>query len=157
MSTVPPLARAYDGLRSKILQRLLDMRATLDPSLGRLDEATARAQIAAVLDHLGNFIATGDLGLHRAFLHTFLAMRAAEAQGPAGCLAMLVAIGDTAAQVSQEEANGAEGAELTLLLTRVTASTARAVNDLIAEELERRLAQWSELSTKERKALERGE
>ena len=157
MSTVPPLARAYDGLRSKILQRLLDMRATLDPSLGRLDEVTARDQIAAVLDHLGNFIATGDLGLHRAFLHTFLAMRAAEAQGPAACLAMLVAIGDTAAQVSQEEAKGAEGAELTLLLTRVTASTARAVNDLIAEELERRLSQWSELSTKERKALERGE
>ncbi len=157
MSTVPPLARAYDGLRSKILQRLLEMRSTLDPSLGRLDEATARAQIAAVLDHLGNFIATGDLGLHRAFLHTFLAMRAAEAQGPAACLAMLVAIGDTAAQVSQEEATGADGAELTLLLTRVTASTARAVNDLIAEELERRLSQWSELSTKERKALERVE
>jgi hypothetical protein len=153
MSTVPPLARAYEGLRGKILQRLLDMRSTLDPSLGRLDEATARAQIAAVLDHLGNFIATGDLGLHRAFLHTFLAMRAAEAQGPAAVLAMLVAIGDTAAQVSQEEAKGPEGAELTLHLTRVTATTARAMNDLIAEELERRLSQWNELSTKEREGL----
>lgn len=153
MSTVPPLARAYDALRSKILQRLLDMRATLDPSLGRLDEPVARAQIGAVLDHVGNFIATGDLGLHRAFLHTFLAMRAAEAQGPAAVLAMLVAIGDTAAQVSQEEAKGSEGAELTLLLTRVTASTARAVNDLIAEELERRLAQWADLSTRERQGL----
>jgi hypothetical protein len=153
MSTVPPLARAYDALRPKILQRLIDMRATLDPSLGRLEESVVRAQIAAVLDHLGNFIATGDLGLHRAFLHTFLAMRAAEAQGPAAVLAMLVAIGDTAAQVSQDEAKGADGAELTLLLTRVTASTARAVNDLIAEELERRVAQWGELSTKEREGL----
>jgi hypothetical protein len=153
MSTVPPLARAYEALRSKILQRLLDSRATLDPTLGRLDETTARGQIGAVLDHIGNFIATGDLGLHRAFLHTFLAMRAAEAQGPAAVLAMLVAIGDTAAQVSQEEAKGGQGAELTLLLTRVTASTARAVNDLIAEELERRLAQWNDLSTKEREGL----
>ena len=153
MSTAPPVARAYDGLRPKILQRLLDMRATLDPSLGRLDEPTARAQIGAVLDHLGNFIATGDLGLHRAFLHTFLAMRAAEAQGPAQVLAMLVAIGDTAAQVSQESDRTPEGSELTLMLTRVTASTARAINDLIASELERRLAQWAELSTKEREAL----
>jgi hypothetical protein len=153
-STAPPVARAYDNLRITILQRLLDMRATLDPSLGRIDEATARAQISAVLDHLGNFITTGDLGLHRAFLHTFLAMRAAEAQGPAAVLAMLVAIGDTAAQVAQESANTPEGAELTLLLTRVTASTARAVNDLIAEELERRIAQWNELATKERQALE---
>jgi hypothetical protein len=153
MSTAPPVARAYDALRPKILQRLLDMRATLDPSLARTDEASARAQIGAVLDHLGNFIATGDLGLHRAFLHTFLAMRAAEAQGPAQVLAMLVAIGDTAAQVAQDEGKGTEGAELTLLLTKVTASTARAVNDLIAEELERRLAQWHELSTKEREGV----
>ena len=148
-STVPPLAHAYEVLRPRILQRLLELRSTLDPALGRMDEPTARGQVGAVLDHLGNFIATGDMGLHRAFLHTFLAMRAAEAQSPAAVLAMLVAIGDTAAQVAQEEGAGtAQGAELTLLLTRVTASTARAVNDLIAEELERRLRTWGELRAK---------
>jgi hypothetical protein len=136
-----------------VLERVLELRSTLDPSLGRLDDATARAQIGAVLDHLGNFIATGDLGLHRGFLHTFLAMRAAEAQSPASVLAMLVAIGDTAAQVAQEEASGpagSDGAELTLLLTRVTASTARAMNDLIAEELGRRAAQRAELDRRAR-------
>ena len=153
-STSLPLAAGYEAIRPKILQRLLDLRTTLDPSLGRLDDPTARAQIGAVLDHIGNFIATGDLGLHRAFLHTFLAMRAAEAQSPASVLAMLVAIGDTAAQVSQDEA-GATGSELTLLLTRVTASTARAVNDLIADELARRMGQWSELSKKEREGKKR--
>jgi hypothetical protein len=155
MSTAPPVARAYEELRPKILQRLLDMRGTLDPSLGRMDEPTARAQIVAVLDHIGNFIATGDLGLHRAFLHTFLAMRAAEAQGPAQVLAMLVAIGDTAAHVAQEDAiTRTGGTDLTLMLTRVTASTARALNDLIAEELERRLGQWRELSERERMKTE---
>ncbi|MBV8759288.1 MAG: hypothetical protein JO257_18520 [Deltaproteobacteria bacterium] len=153
MSTAPPVARAYDALRPKILQRLLEIRATLDPTLGRLDEPTASAQIDAVLEHIGNFLATGDVGLHRAFLHTFLAMRAAEAQGPAAVLAMLVAIGDTAAQVAQETASTPDGAELTLMLTRVTASTARAVNDLIADELDRRLAQWRDMSTKEQKGL----
>lgn len=151
MSTAPTLARSYEALRPRVLERVLELRATLDPSLGRLDDATARAQIGAVLDHLGNFIATGDLGLHRGFLHTFLAMRAAEAQSPASVLAMLVAIGDTAAQVAQEGADaagsaGSDGAELTLLLTRVTASTARAMNDLIAEELGRRAAQRAELT-----------
>lgn len=151
MATVPPLARTYDALRPKILQRLLELRSTLDPSLGRLDEPTARAQIGAVLEHLGNFIATGDLRLHRAFLQTFLAMRAAESQSPAGVLAALVAIGDTAAQVAQEEGGGRpEGAELTLLLTRVTASTARALNDLIAEELESRRRSWRDLSAYQR-------
>ena len=148
-STVPPLARAFEALRPKILQRLLELRSTLDPSLGRLDEVTARSQMNAVLEHLGNFIATGDVGLHRAFLHTFLAMRAAEAQSPAAVLAMLVAIGDTAAQVAQEEGAGtSEGAELTLLLTRVTASTARLLNDLIADELDRRKKSWGDIAGK---------
>jgi hypothetical protein len=156
MSTVSTLARSYEALRPRVLERVLELRATLDPSLGRLDDATARAQIGAVLDHLGNFIATGDLALHRGFLHTFLAMRAAEAQSPASVLAMLVAIGDTAAQVAQDGADGgggpggSDGAELTLLLTRVTASTARALNDLIAEELARRDAQRAELARRAR-------
>jgi hypothetical protein len=155
MSTVSTLARSYEALRPRVLERVLELRATLDPSLGRLDDTTARAQIGAVLDHLGNFIATGDLALHRGFLHTFLAMRAAEAQSPASVLAMLVAIGDTAAQVAQDGADGSgpggsDGAELTLLLTRVTASTARALNDLIAEELARRDAQRAELARRAR-------
>jgi len=147
------MARAYEVLRPRILQRLLELRTELDPSLGRLDEATAHAQITAVLDHLGNFIATGDLGLHRGFLHTFLAMRAAEAQSPGAVLAMLVAIGDTAAQVAQEAASGSgEADELTLLLTRVTATTARGVNDLIAEELRERSARRAELARHVREA-----
>ena len=149
MATAPPLARAYEALRPKILHRLLELRPTIDPALARLDEATARAQVGAVLEHLGNFLATGDLRLHRAFLQTFLAMRAAEAQSPASVLAT---IGDTAAQVAQETAGGpgSTGAELTLLLTRVTASTARALNDLIAEELETRRRSWRDLSAHQR-------
>jgi hypothetical protein len=155
MSTVPTLARSYEALRPRVLERLLELRATLDPSLGRLDDATARVQIGAVLDHLGNFIATGDLGLHRGFLQTFLAMRAAEAQSPASVLAMLVAIGDTAAQVAQDTAGESEGdrTELTLRLTRVTASTARAINDLIAEELARRAGQRAELARRAREGV----
>jgi len=151
MSTVPPLARAYEALRPKMLERMLDLRSTLDASLARLDERTARAQVDAVLEHLGNFITTGDLRLHRAFLQTFLAMRTAEAQSPAAVLATLVAIGDAAAQVAQDEGAGsAEGPELTLLLTRVTASTARALNDLIAEELESRRRSWRDLTHRSR-------
>jgi len=153
MPTAPTLARSYEALRPRVLDRLLELRGTLDPSLGRLDDAGARGQIGAVLDHLGNFIATGDLGMHRAFLHTFLAMRAAEAQSPASVLAMLVAIGDTAAQVAQDSGDGEpdgpdrrDGRELALLLTRVTASTARVVNDLIAEELAQRTGQRAELA-----------
>jgi hypothetical protein len=150
MSSAPPVSHAFDALRPVVLQRLLELRASIDPILGRVDEATARAQLASVLEHIGNFITTGDLGLHRAYLHTFLAMRAAESQEPGAVLAMLGAIGDIAVRVAQEAGAGsADGAELTLMLARVTASTARALNELIAEELERRLAQHRELEAGE--------
>jgi hypothetical protein len=143
MSTVPALARAYEALRPQMLARVLELRDTLDPALGRLDAAAARAQIDAVLEHIGNYLATGDLGMHRAFLHTLLAMRAAEGVAPASVLATLVAIGDTAAQVAED---GSGGAELTRVLARVTVTTARAMNDLIAGELELRTRSWGELS-----------
>ena len=64
----------------------------------------------------------------------------------------LVAIGDTSSQGAQEELAGTQqGAELTLLLTRVTASMARALNDLIAEELESRRRSWRDLSQHQRR------
>jgi hypothetical protein len=150
MSTAPPVSHAFEAVRPAILERLLELRTSIDPILARVDEATARAQLASVVDHIGNFITTGDLGLHRAYLHTFLAMRAAESQEPGAVLAMLGAIGDIAVRVAQEAGAGnADGAELTLMLARVTASTARALNELIAEELERRLAQRRELEARE--------
>lgn len=147
MSGPSPHARAFAELRPRVLAKLLELRASLDPALVRADEATARVQLDALLEHLGSYLATGDAALHRGFLRTFLAMRAAEAQGPAAALGTLVAVGDAAAQVAQEElGTNPETAELVTVLTRVTAATARLVNDLIAEELERRLAQRRELA-----------
>jgi hypothetical protein len=145
-----PHARAFAELRPRVLAKLLELRGSLDPALVRADEATARVQLDALLEHLGNYLATGDATLHRGFLHTFLAMRAAEAQGPAAALGTLVAVGDAAAQVAQEELGASpETAELVTVLTRVTAATARLVNDLIAEELERRIAQRRQLREEE--------
>lgn len=141
-----PHARAFAELRPRVLAKLLELRASLDPALVRADEATARVQLDALLEHLGNYLATGDATLHRGFLRTFLALRAAEAQGPAAALGTLVAVGDAAAQVAHEELGASpETAELVTVLTRVTAATARLVNDIVAEELERRLAQRREL------------
>lgn len=130
-----------------MVARLLELRASLDPSLARGDEATARAQIEAVLDDFGDYIATGDLPTHRAFLAAFVAKRAAEESGASAALSTLVAIGDTAAQVVQERLLTGAGEELALLVARVTAGSVRIVNELIAEELFRRKALAHELRT----------
>ena len=130
-----------------MVTRLLELRTSLDPALARSDEATARAQIEAVLDDFGDFIATSDLPTHRAFLTSFLAKRAAEESGASSALSTLVAIGDTAVQVVQERLLTGHGEELALLVARVTAGAVRIVNELIADELGRRKALSHELRT----------
>jgi hypothetical protein len=145
-----PSSEAFDALRPFIVSRLLELRSSLDPALARSDEVTARAQIESVLDDLSGFIATGDLATHRAFLTAFVAKRAAEELGPSAAMSTLVAIGDTAAQVVQEQQPGGHGDELALLVARITAGSVRVVNDLIAEELARSRAQSQELRSGQR-------
>ncbi len=145
-----PSARAFDALRPAIVVRLIELRASLDPALARSDEATARSQIEAVLGDFGDYLATGDLAAHRAFLTAFVAKRAAEELGPSAALSTLVAIGDTAVQVVQEKMAGPSGDELGLLVARLTTSSVRIVNDLIAEELIRRRGLAHELRTGQR-------
>jgi len=130
-----------------MLAKLLELRGTLDPVLARVDEATARIQLNALLTHVGNLLATGDLASHAGFLRTFLAIRAAEAQGPSAALGALVAICDAAVRVAQDDLGiDARTQPLIAALTQVTVITARLINNLVAEELESRLRQRRELS-----------
>lgn len=145
-----PSARAFDALRPAIVVRLLELRSSLDPALARSDEHTARAQIETVLGDFAEYIATSDMATHRAFLTAFVAKRAAEELGPSAALSTLVAIGDTAVQVVQEQVAGNSGDELALLVARVTTSSVRIVNDLIADELIRRRGLAHELRTGQR-------
>ncbi len=116
----------------------MELRSSLDPALARSDETTARAQIESVLDDFSELMAMGDMAAHRAFLTAFVAKRAAEELGPSAALSTLVAIGDTAVQVVQEQVMGSQGDELALIVARITTGSVRIVNDLISEELIRR-------------------
>jgi hypothetical protein len=142
-----PSAQAFDDLRPAIVGRLLELRSSLDPALARSDEASARVQVDAVLVDVAEYIATGDLPTHRAFLTAFMAKRASDEAGPSAALSTLVAIGDTAVQVVQEQVPGALGEELALLVARVTTGSVRIVNDLIAVEWQRRRHLAHELRT----------
>ena len=103
MSTVPPLARCLRRAAPEDPAAPARHARDARPVARRASTTRRRARRStpcSTTSATSSRPATS--GLHRAFLHTFLAMRAAEAQGPAAVLAMLVAIGDTAAQVAQE-------------------------------------------------------
>jgi hypothetical protein len=139
MSGSPAYVAAFEELRPAILARLLEARASLDHAFARLSADEAGELFDGVLMGLRTLLLTGDTGLHRGFVQSFIALRAAEGLSPDHALRVLVAIGDVIGQVTRRERPD----DLTLLLavTSAVRVTARTVNEVIADELAKRTAQ----------------
>lgn len=139
MSGVPGYVAAFEQLRPAVLHRLLEVRGSLDHALARIKDDEARRLFDAVLHALSTLLVTGDHTLHRGFLQSFIALRGAEGLGPDHAQRLLVAIADVAAQVARNNSN--DDPTVALAVNHASRITARMVNDIIAEELGRRVAQ----------------
>lgn len=139
MSGVPAYVAAFEQLRPQVLARLIEVRGSLDHAIARTSPDEARALFDAVLHALATLLVTGDHTLHRSFLQSFLALRGAEAIPPDHAQRLLVAIADVAGQVAR--ARFPDDPTVGLAVNHAARITARLVNDVLAEELERRVAQ----------------
>jgi hypothetical protein len=147
MATTADPAAILEPLRPAVLGRLLELRAALDQGLARLPEAEAREHFDAVLRHLQTYLTTWDWRLHRSFLQTYLAMRAADGMTSDDVLHALAAIGDVVAETARARlADHPAQPAVLVALARFNAHTVRCVIDLVAEELERRRAQRDQLA-----------
>jgi hypothetical protein len=136
----------FAGLKPALIDRLVEVRSSLDHGFARLDDGAARAQLEQVVDHQLGFLATGDAAILRGFLRGYRAVRAAEGLGPENLLHAVIAIGDVAAQtIHKELPHGPRTAELASSWARVSWATARMVVEIIAEELAGRETQLREL------------
>ncbi|HPH66164.1 MAG TPA: hypothetical protein PLF40_10485 [Kofleriaceae bacterium] len=144
----PPKVSIFEALRPKIVDRMLAARASRSDTESDANQSDSplRRQLEAVLEHLGNYLVTGDLRMHRDFLQSFLAMRAAEAQSPSAVMASLTEIGDTAARVVQQDGpDDDERRHLVQALASATVTTVKVCNELLARDLQRKLALCNEL------------
>jgi len=139
MSGVPGYVAAFEQMRPAVLTRLVEVRGSLDHAIARTTDDEARRLFDAVLHALATLLVTGDHTLHRGFLQSFIALRGAEGLGPDHAQRLLVAIADVAVQVAR--AHYPDDPTVALAVTHAARITARMVNDIIAEELSRRLAQ----------------
>lgn len=139
MSGVPGYVAAFEQLRPAILTRLVEVRGSLDHAIARTKDDEARALFDAVLHALATLLVTGDHTLHRGFLQSFIALRGAEGLGPDHAQRLLVAIADVASQIARNQIP--DDPTVSLAVNHAARITARMVNDIIAEELGRRLAQ----------------
>lgn len=139
MSGTPAYVAAFEGLRPAVLDRLLEVRASLDHAFSRLGPDEARELFEGVLLGLRTLLATGDLALHRGFVHGFVALREGEGLAPDHAQRVLVAIGDVIVQVARRD--HPDDVTLILAINSAIRLTARMVNEVIADELGRRSAQ----------------
>lgn len=135
---------AFERLRDRLLDRLMELRSSFDAGLARGGEAEARATLSAMVAHLGVVVVGSDLESHRAYVRSHLAQRAGQAGGLAAAISTLVGVGDIAARVAGE-VHGEAGLPLAVAISSRTATTARACSDLLADEVERRRAELSRL------------
>ncbi|HTJ44274.1 MAG TPA: hypothetical protein VL463_19355 [Kofleriaceae bacterium] len=148
MPSAPGHAAVFAGLVPAVLDRLVEVRSSLDHGFARLDEAQARAQLEQILSHQVGFLTSGDSTSLRGFLRSYRALRAADGLGPENLLHAVTAIGDVTTQIIQRDSpSGARTAELVSSWVRVSWSTARIVVEMIAEELAGRVAQLQELES----------
>jgi hypothetical protein len=124
-----------------------DSSQSVDPADSRnsRDSTPHRQQNLAFLEHLANFLITGDLRTHRDFLQSLLAMRTAQSQSASSVMAQLTEIGDTAARVVQNNGDDQTHRDLVFGIASATASTVRLCNELVAKDLEYKIAQRDEL------------
>ncbi len=139
MSGPPAYVAAFEELRPAVLARLLEVRASLDHAFARLSPDEARELFEGVLIGLRTLLFTGDHGLHRGFVQSFIALRGADGLAPDHALRVLVAIGDVIVQVAKRDRP--DDATLVLAVTSAIRVTARLVNDVIADDLAKRSAQ----------------
>jgi hypothetical protein len=139
MSGAPAYVTAFEGLRPAVLARLLEVRSSLDHAFARLTPEEARELFEGVLIGLRTLLLTGDHGLHRGFVQSFIALRGADGLAPDHALRILVAIGDVAVQVVRRDRPD----DMTLMLAVIGAIrvTARMVNEVVADDLAKRTAQ----------------
>jgi hypothetical protein len=127
---------AFEELRQPVLDRLLEVRTSLDHTFTRLTADEARALFDGVLLGLRTWMVTGDHGLHRGFVQTFIALRGSDGLAPDHALRVLVAIGDVAVQVAKRDYP--DDLALLFAITSAIRVTARMVNEMIADEIARR-------------------
>lgn len=142
MTGMPAYVVAFEQLRQPVLNRLLEVRSSLDHAFTRLTADEARALFDGVLLGLRTLLVTGDHVLHRGFVQTFIALRGSDGLAPDHALRVLVAIGDVAVQVAKRD--HPDDPTLVLAITSAIRVTARMVNEMLADEIARRAMKRNE-------------
>jgi hypothetical protein len=135
-------ARIFQSLRSDVLERLIEVRGSIDHAYGRIPEETIREQFDVILDKMESYLASEDISLYRRFASRYVAMRVGEGFTHENLIHSVVAIGDVVVQVAKRKLGQApECDDLVRAVVKMNFVNARMLVAFLAEDLAEREAQ----------------
>jgi hypothetical protein len=142
----PGHAEIFQQVREEALDRLVEVRGSLDHAYASIPGDVIRPQFDLVLDKMDSYLATGHLEPYKSFACRWMAMRTGEGFSPENLIHVLIATGDVVAQVAQGRMGQVpECADFVRAVVRMNLLGARILVELLADELAARQQQRAEL------------
>lgn len=139
-------AELFASLREDVLNRLVEVRSSIDHAYARLPEEVIREQFGVVLDKMSSYLVTGDAQLYRSFANRWLAMRTGQGFSPENIIHSVVAIGHVVADVAKVRLGPTpEFYAFARAMAQLNFAASRMLVDLLADELGRRTEQYQQL------------
>jgi hypothetical protein len=130
-------ARTFEAIRPEALDRLLDVRGSIDHTLAGVPAQVMRQEFDAVLDRMQSYLSDRDAARYRSFAVRWVAFRLGEGFSPENLIHSVVALGDVILEVARRRlAAGPESAEFAREVSRMTLVSARLIVEALAEDVE---------------------
>lgn len=130
-------ARTFEAIRPEVLERLVDVRGSIDHTLSGVPSHLIRQEFDAVLDHMEAYLADQDVERYRSFASRWVAFRLGEGFSPENLIHSVVAIGDVVLDLGRRRLPpGGETSEFLREVARMNFVAARLIVEILAAELE---------------------
>lgn len=135
-------AQLLASLRSEVLERLVEVRGSIDHAYANIAPDVIRGQFDIVLEKMTSYLVTQDASQYRGFASRWLAMRVGEGFAPENVIHSAVAIGDVIIQVAQVRLGQTdECVDFVRTISQLNYAVTRMLVEILADDLERRKEQ----------------
>lgn len=138
----PDYAQLFESLRTHVMNRLLEVRGSIDHAYTKIPESIIREHFDLVLDKMYTFLVTQDTSVYKRFIRRYMAMRVGEGFTHENLIHSAVAIGDVVAQVARERlSESSRRDEFICVVMKMNFVHARMMVAVVAEDLAERTNQ----------------
>lgn len=144
-------AELFDTIRADVLERLVEVRGSIDHAYASLSDEIVREQFGVVLDKMRSYLVTQNPELYRSFATRWLAMRTGQGFAAENIIHSVVALGHVVMDVAKARFGPTpQYYSFARAMSHLNYVAARMLVELLADELARRTSQYRELEHKHR-------